>query len=202
MSPRNDDLVRRSEAMRLFLFLKEYGVRHCSGQRHDQARRPAALQLAWTMISSRTTSTKLIQVPIQVPLLGTSEVRAYMMLLFAENSGKLGGRRQGRQSRTKVCAHSFGQAWQEQASRFHAFIESLGIKLPPRLRAQLETADRLAPIMTSASRIHGNPRLIKRFLNALAIRLTIAKAHNIGLDEAALAKYVAFRTLCEREESL
>ena len=30
---------------------------------------------------------KLIQVPIRVPPLGTQEVRAYMMLLFVENSG-------------------------------------------------------------------------------------------------------------------
>lgn len=29
---------------------------------------------------------KLIQVPIRVPALGTQEVRAYMMLLFVENS--------------------------------------------------------------------------------------------------------------------
>ena len=29
---------------------------------------------------------KLIQVPIRVPPLGTQEVRAYMMLLFIENS--------------------------------------------------------------------------------------------------------------------
>src|SRR3546814_16375202 len=29
---------------------------------------------------------KLIQVPIRVPALGTQEVRAYMMLLFIENS--------------------------------------------------------------------------------------------------------------------
>ena len=29
---------------------------------------------------------KLIQVPIRVPPLGTQEVRAYMMLLFVENS--------------------------------------------------------------------------------------------------------------------
>ncbi|KPY45872.1 Uncharacterized protein ALO48_02610 [Pseudomonas syringae pv. rhaphiolepidis] len=43
-------------------------------------------------------------------------------------------------------------------------------------------------MMTSASGIHGNPRLIKRFLNALAIRMSISRAHGVGVDEAALVK--------------
>jgi predicted KAP-like P-loop ATPase len=46
--------------------------------------------------------------------------------------------------------------------------------------------------MTSASQIAGNPRLIKRFLNALSIRMTISKAHGVGVDEAALAKMLLF----------
>jgi predicted KAP-like P-loop ATPase len=46
--------------------------------------------------------------------------------------------------------------------------------------------------MTTASQIAGNPRLIKRFLNALSIRMTIAKMHGVGIDEAALAKMLLF----------
>src|SRR5690606_24345291 len=47
-------------------------------------------------------------------------------------------------------------------------------------------------LMTSASQIAGNPRLIKRFLNALSIRMTIARAHGVGVDEAVLAKLMLF----------
>jgi predicted KAP-like P-loop ATPase len=47
-------------------------------------------------------------------------------------------------------------------------------------------------MMTKASGINGNPRLIKRFLNALAIRMAISRAHNVGVDEAALAKMLLF----------
>ena len=47
-------------------------------------------------------------------------------------------------------------------------------------------------MMTKASGISGNPRLIKRFLNALAIRMAISKEHNVGVDEAALAKMLLF----------
>lgn len=46
--------------------------------------------------------------------------------------------------------------------------------------------------MTAASRILGNPRLIKRFLNALSIRMTISKAQGVGVDEAVLAKLLLF----------
>jgi predicted KAP-like P-loop ATPase len=73
-----------------------------------------------------------------------------------------------------------------------AFIAGIGVKLPADLRGRLDAADRLAPIMTTASRISGNPRLIKRFLNALAIRMTISKAHGVGVDEAVLAKMLLF----------
>lgn len=60
---------------------------------------------------------------------------------------------------------------------------------------KFDTADRLAPIMTTASGIAGNPRLIKRFLNALAIRMAISKAHGVGVDEAVLAKLLLFERL-------
>ena len=46
--------------------------------------------------------------------------------------------------------------------------------------------------MTTASGIAGNPRLIKRFLNALAIRMAISRAHGVGVDEAVLAKMLLF----------
>jgi predicted KAP-like P-loop ATPase len=71
-------------------------------------------------------------------------------------------------------------------------METLHGSLPPDLVARFDRADRLAPLMTTASQIAGNPRLIKRFLNALSIRMTIAKTHGVGIDEAALAKMLLF----------
>ena len=130
---------------------------------------------------------KLIQVPIRVPPLGTQEVRAYMMLLFVENSGIDKGLKE--LIRAKVC-EQLSQTWQgKRVDR--AFVQSLG-ELPAELVARLDAADRLAPMMTKASGINGNPRLIKRFLNALAIRMAISRAHNVGVDEAALAKMLLF----------
>jgi predicted KAP-like P-loop ATPase len=92
--------------------------------------------------------------------------------------------------RKKVCAQ-LGQTWQgKRVDR--AFMMTLHAAYPPELVARFETADRLAPLMTTASQIGGNPRLIKRFLNALSIRMTIARGHHVAVDEAALTKMLLF----------
>ena len=134
---------------------------------------------------------KLIQVPIRVPPLGTQEVRAYMMLLFVENSSLSDDVKEA--IRTGVCAQ-LRQTWQgKRVDR--AFVRSLHDAIPEELIGKFDTADRLAPLMTTASGIAGNPRLIKRFLNALAIRMTISKAQGVGVDEAVLAKLLLFERL-------
>jgi predicted KAP-like P-loop ATPase len=46
--------------------------------------------------------------------------------------------------------------------------------------------------MTTAKEIAGNPRLIKRFLNALSIRMAISNAQGVGVDEAVLVKMLLF----------
>ena len=127
---------------------------------------------------------KLIQVPIRVPPLGTQEVRAYMMLLFVEDSSLSEDAKE--RIRVQVCAQ-LRRTWQGQRVD-PAFINSLKEDLPPELISRFDTADRLAPMMTSASGVVGNPRLIKRFLNALSIRMAIARSQGVGVDEAVLAK--------------
>ena len=136
---------------------------------------------------------KLIQVPIRVPPLGTQEVRAYMMLLFAENSDLDTETKE--KIRIGVCTQ-LSQTWQgKRVDR--AFVQSLHDEIPAELISKFDTADRLAPLMTKAKGITGNPRLIKRFLNALAIRMTISDAQGVGVDEAVLAKLLLFERLGE-----
>ncbi|ABA57180.1 ATPase [Nitrosococcus oceani ATCC 19707] len=131
---------------------------------------------------------KLIQIPIRVPPLGTQEVRAYMMLLFIETTDIDDTLKEG--IREAVCSQ-LAKSWRgERVDR--AFIQSVYKEAPPELVARFDTADRLAPIMVSASQISGNPRLVKRFLNALSIRMAISRAHDVGVDEAVLAKMLLF----------
>lgn len=131
---------------------------------------------------------KLVQIPIRVPPLGTQEVRAYMMLLFVENSALSDEAKED--IRAKVCTQ-LRETWRGRRVD-RAFMQTTHANLPGDLVTRFDTADRLAPLMTSASRIAGNPRLIKRFLNALSIRMSIARAHGVGVDEAVLAKLMLF----------
>lgn len=131
---------------------------------------------------------KLIQIPIRVPPLGTQEVRAYMMLLFVDNSAL--NKDEKEDIRKKVC-DQLQQTWRGRRVD-RAFMQTTHADLPGDLIARFDTADRLAPLMTSTTQIAGNPRLIKRFLNALSIRMTVARAHGVGVDEAVLAKLMLF----------
>ena len=103
---------------------------------------------------------KLIQVPIRVPPLGTQEVRAYMLLLFVENSGLSTPDKEA--IRAKVCTQ-LAQTWRgHRVDR--AFMQKIHDGLPTELLGRFDTADRLAPLMTTASQIGGNPGLSSAFL--------------------------------------
>ena len=179
------------EAIRLFLFLKHTAFVIAAD--NDMIKHAVRKHFEGVPDDLLVTNyfDKLIQVPIRVPALGTQEVRAYMMLLFVENSGLIEDVKE--KIRAGVCMQ-LRQTWQgKRVDR--AFVQSLHDDFPEELIGKLDTADRLAPLMTTASGIVGNPRLIKRFLNALAIRMTIAKAQGVGVDEAVLAKLLLFERL-------
>lgn len=175
------------EAIRLFLFIDRTAfviaadndmIKHAVKKHFDG------------MDDSHVTSyfDKLIQVPIGVPPLGTQEVRAYLMLLYIETSD-LSEEIKGSVRRSVLGQLS--KSWQgERVDR--AFMQTLGVEYPPQLVARFDVADRLAPLMTTADGIKGNPRLIKRFLNALSIRMSLARAQGVDADEAALTKLLLF----------
>ena len=175
------------EAIRLFLFLQNTAFVIAA----DDAMIKHAVRQHFGNVDDELVISyfdKLVQIPIRVPPLGTQEVRAYMMMLFVENSNLNSVARE--EIRMKVC-DQLAQTWRgKRVDR--AFMETTRADLPTELIARFDTADRLAPLMTTTSQIAGNPRLIKRFLNALAIRMTISSAHGVGVDEAVLAKMLLF----------
>jgi predicted KAP-like P-loop ATPase len=177
------------EAIRLFLFLEHTAfVIAADDKMIRQAVRVHFKEIALDDDLITNYFDKLIQVPIRVPPLGTQDVRAYLMLLFIENSSLPQEKRN--ELREAICTQ-LGKTWQgKRVDR--AFVLGLIQDCPPQLAAQLDLADRLAPLMTSSEKIAGNPRLIKRFLNTLSIRLSIARAQQVTVDEAALAKMLLF----------
>ena len=180
------------EAIRLFLFLENTAFVIAA----DETMIKHAVRNHFEDVDDSTVINyfdKLVQVPIRVPPLGTQEVRAYLMLLFVDDSALSDPVKEN--IRIKVC-NQLAQTW--RAARVdRAFMQTTCDHLPADLVSQFDTADRLAPLMTTASQIAGNPRLIKRFLNALAIRMTISKAHGVGVDETVLAKMLLFERCAE-----
>lgn len=171
------------EAIRLFLFLPRTAFVLAAD---DQMIRHAVRKHFNGIDDELVTNyfDKLIQIAIRVPPLGTAEVRAYMMLLYVENSAL---HEMVKERLRQATVDQLRQSWQGKRVNL-AFMQGLGEALPPELLARLESADRLAPIMASATRIQGNPRLIKRFLNMLAIRMTIARSHGVTVDEGIVTK--------------
>lgn len=182
--------VSTLEAIRLFLFLDgtafviaadDQMIKHAVRRHFDQP--DDALVTNYF--------DKLIQIPIRVPTLGTQEVRAYMFLLYVEHSELPGPKKEA--IRLAVCDR-LANSW--QGLRIDSsFIQSVQADLPATLVAQLDTAERLTTIMTTASGIAGNPRLIKRFLNALSVRMAVANSQGVAVNEAALAKLLLFERL-------
>ena len=155
------------EAIRLFLFLENTAFVIAA----DDAMIKHAVKQHFGGLEDETLVTnyfdKLVQIPIRVPALGTQEVRAYMMMLFIENSELDAAQKDTLRS---AIADQLRECWKgKRVDR--AFVGSRGIELPPALLPRLETAERLAPLMTTSDKITGNPRLIKRVLNALSIRI-------------------------------
>ena len=110
------------------------------------------------------------------------------MMLFIENSDLTQVQKEA--VREAICSR-LAETWTgKRVDR--AFVASLLSSPPSKLGEQLDLADRLAPILTTSTKIAGNPRLIKRFLNTLSIRMAIAHEQNVSLDEAALAKMLLF----------
>ena len=178
------------EAIRLFLFLKNTAFVIAA----DDAMIKHAVRRHFEGVDDDLVTNyfdKLIQLPIRVPPLGTQEVRAYMMLLFIESSTLDAAVKET--IRAGVC-RQLEQTWQgKRVDR--AFVQSLHDKFEADLIGKFDMVERLAPLMTTASGIGGNPRLIKRFLNAVSIRMAISNAHGVGVDEAVLAKMLLFERL-------
>ncbi|MDT0217408.1 P-loop NTPase fold protein [Alcaligenes sp. AB3] len=132
---------------------------------------------------------KLIQVPLRVPRLGSNETKAYTALLFLERAHRSG----------QLDAMNFETAKANVEARLREtwtgkvvdleFLETLVPKGDTELLSLMGLAERLAPLLFSASTVQANPRLIKRFLNTVFLRKALAKPQNIYVDVQVLAKW-------------
>lgn len=185
-----DTAISTLEAIRLFLFLKGTAFVIAAD---DQMIKHAVRKHFDNPSDDLVTNyfDKLIQVPVRVPTLGTQEVRAYMFLLHIEEAD-LSDAQKGT-LRAAVCKQ-LQDSWKGNRVDV-SFVGSLDVELPPDLITRLGTAERLTTLMTTSKGIAGNPRLIKRFMNSLSIRMALAQRQGIGVDEEVLVKLLLFERL-------
>jgi len=127
---------------------------------------------------------KLIQISIPVPSLGPVESKAYMMNLFAESSSLNSSIKESIRQHIKK---SLEDSW--KGSRLTPDDIAKQVPgLPPELLNNFRIAEQLAFVMSNQSAIDGNPRLIKRLLNTISLRQSIARRHAIPVREEILAK--------------
>jgi len=126
---------------------------------------------------------KLIQVPYQLPHLSPNEIETYVNLLACE---KLLDPAQV----TAVLS-----AWRDtRAQNIYApfTADSIqkaltgGAQLPPLLQEQLDWSKAVASVITEG--LKGNPRQVKRMLNAMSLRKQLAVVAKISIREEVLAK--------------
>lgn len=136
---------------------------------------------------------KIIHLPIVVPPLSRPEVEGYINLLYCElhteeaKFNELRGLAAGRRAHEPLgVAMNYGIA---------AEVFDDG-KVPAELAAAFELNNKIGPILGEG--LKGNPRQVKRFLNAFRLRLITATKRGAELEPAVLAKLMILEL--ERED--
>ena len=129
---------------------------------------------------------KLIQVPFRIPALGEAETRIYVTMLLvgalitetSKEFDALLGRAKGRLSRP----------WERKALEDEDLKAAFGGAYPASVAQAAAMAAEISPVLAQGT--NGNPRQIKRFVNALNLRLAVSEARGFGdvIDPAILAK--------------
>ena len=129
---------------------------------------------------------KLLQVPFRIPALGETETRIYVTLLLL---GSVLGEEDERFKRLL----EYGRAalrtpWDGEGIKPTDLKAVLGEHPEEQIRNAPLTAERISPVLAAGTK--GNPRQIKRFLNALNLRMAIAETRGFGtaIEPTRLAK--------------
>lgn len=134
---------------------------------------------------------KLIQIPLRVPRLGANEVKGYLILLLADLAQRRGTiTKEEQEHGHNAIVSAIKKSWAGGLTK--KVIEDAYGDAASKIAMQIDLADQLANIMATSDHIAGNPRLIKRFLNNLIIRESIAKAQEMSVSFEELVKLQLF----------
>lgn len=175
---RPDTILETLEAIKLFLFTGKTAFVIGADQRHiEYAVRTKFADIEGQEIDiGKEYLEKLVQYPITIPRLDTTEAQIYISCLLLQN---------------ELPADTFSQVIDnlhcEQEKNFEnvdleKILHSMGLDCSETFIV----ASQLATLL--GQRLNGNPRQFKRFLNMLELRISQAKFKNRTLNRSILAK--------------
>lgn len=142
---------------------------------------------------------KLIQIPLRVPKLGLQEVRAYLFMLAAAKSDVTPEKVEALRA---FLIEKLRRSWSDEPPfDVKQAAAQLGIETSHGLRGTLETMDRLAGLLAHSKQVNGNPRIVKRLLNVVRMRVSVARRRGMALDESIIAKLALFER-CTDESAI
>jgi len=130
---------------------------------------------------------KIVQTTIPLPALSHFDTQAYLLLLQLQTSAEPAHLI----TLIERCA---------QVRRDGGTVDDIGEIAGLAIDDELVFATRLTPLLYE--KLHGNPRYIKRFLNDLHVRQSVASRRGISLDAGVVAKLMTLEVLMKPEFKL
>ncbi len=181
--------IETLEAIRLFLFVDKtafvIGADETMIEYAVRQHFPDLPVASWPIPYSRSYLEKLIQIPFRIPALGAQETRTYVTLLLVQ--GIMGDDHAGFKTLLKKAKDGLTRPWLGSALS-QSDVQEVDVDNHDMLNAAFVLAQQIGPILAEGTK--GNPRQIKRFLNALLVRQVIAKARGFAdlINQPVLAK--------------
>jgi hypothetical protein len=167
-----DTVVETLEAIKLFLSVKKMAFVIAADEENVANAIGRRLATTGQPITARLYLEKIVQVPVRIPALSRDQSEEYLALLMLADIDRIDD------AVTKIK--------KSRPAKPHQLVQRLGNTLPAERRADVQLAEALTPLLHRYT--VGNPRRLKRFLNAYWLRMSFASRRGVYLQSDALAK--------------
>ncbi len=167
-----DTVVETLEAIKLFLSVKKMAFVIAADEENVANAIGRRLATTGQPITARLYLEKIVQVPIRVPTLSRDQTEEYLALLMLADLPRID--------------EAISKVKETRPAKPNELAHRLGDTLPTERLSEVQLAESLTPLLHRYTL--GNPRRIKRFLNAYWLRMSFASRRGVDLQPDALAK--------------
>ena len=167
-----DTVVETLEAIKLFLSVKKMAFVIAADEENVANAIGRRLATTGQPITSRLYLEKIVQVPVRIPALSRDQTEEYLALLMLADLERIND--------------AVIKVKESRPAKPGQLVRRLGETLPADRQAEVQLAEALTPLLHRYT--VGNPRRLKRFLNAYWLRMSFASARGVDLQPDALAK--------------